>query len=84
MENNNQKTPEAGKNEASGNLLITKEELEKFKEIAFVEYGVRLTDQQAFDQANALLGLFDSLIKQRLESKRTQVNITNNAPGVGG
>lgn len=84
MENNNQQTPKVENNESSSCLLITKGELKKFKEIAFAEYGIRLTDQQAFDQASALLGLFDSLIKQTLESKRTQVNITNNAPGVNG
>jgi len=45
-------------------LLITKEEVEEFKEITFQEYGVRLTDEQAYEQGSALLRLTDSLIKK--------------------
>jgi len=39
------------------NSLITAEELKEFKELAFKEYGIRLTNEQAFEQATALLGL---------------------------
>ena len=65
------------------NSLVTREELDRFKEIALKDYGVELTDQQAFEQATALLNLFDSLIKKRLESTRGRVNInTNGLPDV--
>lgn len=65
------------------NSLVTREELDRFKEIALKDYGVELTDEQAFEQATALLNLFDSLIKKRLESTRGRVNInTNQSPDV--
>jgi hypothetical protein len=65
------------------NSLVTREELDRFKEIALKDYGVTLTDEQAFEQATALLNLFDSLIKKRLESTRGRVNInTNGLPDV--
>ncbi|MBP9781023.1 hypothetical protein KBC89_00015 [Candidatus Woesebacteria bacterium] len=65
------------------NSLVTREELDRFKEIALKDYGVELTDEQAFEQATALLNLFDSLIKKRLESTRGRVNInTNRSPDV--
>ena len=38
------------------NELITKDELEKFKEIARKDYGVKLTDEQAFKQGKGGLG----------------------------
>lgn len=62
------------------NSLVTREELDRFKEIALKDYGVELTDEQAFEQATALLNLFDSLIKKRLESTRGRVNINTNQP----
>ncbi|HAU99468.1 MAG TPA: hypothetical protein DCW55_04580 [Candidatus Pacebacteria bacterium] len=57
------------------NSLITREELDEFKEIALKEYGVRLTDEQAFEQATALLLLVDTLIEKTLANKRNRVNI---------
>lgn len=57
------------------NSLITREELDEFKEIALKEYGVRLTDEQAFEQATALLLLVDTLIEKSLANKRNRVNI---------
>lgn len=62
------------------NSLVTREELDRFKQIALQDYGVELTDEQAFEQATALLNLFDSLIKKRLESTRGRVNINTNQP----
>lgn len=59
------------------NSLITREELDEFKELAFKEYGVRLTDEQAFEQATALLMLFDTMIDKTLESRRNGVNMNN-------
>ena len=47
----------------NGRVSITQEELDEFKEIAFKEYGIRLTDEQAFEQGFALFNLFDYLIK---------------------
>lgn len=65
------------------NSLITREELDEFKAIALKEYGIKLTDSQAFEQATALLNLFDALVKKRLESTRGRVNInTNRLPDV--
>ena len=52
------------------NPIITKEELEEFKKIALKEYGVKLTDEQAYEQGSALLNLFEHMIKQRIEEKR--------------
>lgn len=57
------------------NSLVTREELDEFKEIALKEYGVRLTDEQAFEQATALLLLVDTLIEESLANKRNRVNI---------
>ena len=57
------------------NSLMSKQELERFKEIALKEYGVRLTDEQAFEQATALLLLVDTLIEKSLANKRNRVNI---------
>ena len=57
------------------NSLVTREELDEFKEIALKEYGVRLTDEQAFEQATALLLLVDTLIEKSLANTRNRVNI---------
>lgn len=54
----------------NGRAFITQEELDEFKEIAFKEYGKRLTDAEAFEQGFALLNLFDYLIKQAIIKKR--------------
>jgi len=54
----------------SDNPIITKEELEEFKEIARKKYGVELTDEQAFEQVSALLNLFEHVIKKKVEEKR--------------
>ncbi|OGE31830.1 hypothetical protein A2631_01735 [Candidatus Daviesbacteria bacterium RIFCSPHIGHO2_01_FULL_44_29] len=51
-------------------LLINKEELEEFKKIAFKEYGIKLTDEQAYEQGSALLRLTDYLIEKTIEKKR--------------
>ncbi len=58
------------------NSLITREELDEFKAIAFKEYGLKLTDKQAFEQATALLNLFDTLIDKRVEFMKKGVNIS--------
>ena len=57
------------------NSLVTRAELDEFKEIALKEYGVKLTDEQAFEQATALLLLVDTLIEKSLANKRNRVNI---------
>lgn len=54
----------------NGRVFITQEELDEFKEIALKEHGVRLTDEQAFEQGFALLNLFDYVIKQAVAKKR--------------
>ena len=60
------------------NSLMTKEELQRFKDIVLKDYGVELSDEQAFEQATTLLSLFDHLIDSRLESRRNRVNMDNN------
>ncbi len=73
-----QKPLTEGNNPILANSLMSKQELERFKEIVRKDYGVELNDQQAFEQATALLNLFDCLINSRLESRRKRVNINNN------
>ncbi len=70
-----QKTTNNGNTLILTNSLVTREELDEFKEIALKEYGVRLTDEQAFEQATALLLLVDTLIEKSLANKRNRVNI---------
>lgn len=49
---------------------ITREELEKFKEIVRKDCGGELSDAQATEQATALLNMFDYFIdKKRKEEK---------------
>lgn len=73
---------QASKNEGNNliltNSLMTKQELDRFKEIVRKDYGVVLTDEQAFEQATALLNLFDYVIESRLDSRRNRVNMNNN------
>lgn len=53
---------------------LTREELEKFKEIVRKDYGRELTDEQATEQATALLNFFDYFIdKKHKESKRLKI-----------
>lgn len=63
------------------NSLVTREELDKFKQIAKKDYGVELTDEQAFEQSTALLNFFDHFIDKRVEEKRKGANINNTRPG---
>ncbi len=53
-------------------LYITKEELEEFKQIAFKEYGVKLTDEQAYEQGSALLRLMDCVLDKTLQKKKQE------------
>jgi hypothetical protein len=71
------KSPNEENNLILTNSLITRKELDKFKEIARTDYGAELTDEQAFKQATALLNLFDYLINRRLESRKKYVNVGN-------
>jgi len=54
------------------NARITKEELREFQAITLQEYGIELTDAQAFEQATALLNLVDHLLKVKIEEKRQE------------
>jgi flagellin-specific chaperone FliS len=67
-----------GNNPILTNSLMTRQELDKFKEIVRKDYGVSLSDEQAFEQATALLNLFDYVIESRLDSRRNRVNMNNN------
>ena len=51
-------------------MYITKEELEEFKLLAFKEYGVKLTDEQAYEQGSALLRLFDCMIDKTVQERK--------------
>ena len=54
-------------------LDAIKDELEEFKEITFKEYGIKLTDEQAYEQGSALLRLTDCLIKKLLRKEDIRV-----------
>lgn len=73
-----QASKNGGNNLILTNSLMTKQELDRFKEIVHKDYGVALTDEQAFEQATALLNLFDYVIESRLDSRRNRVNMNNN------
>lgn len=77
MENNNPKSPEEENKELPANSLVTREELDKFKELAFNEYGIELTDAQAFQQATALLLLVDIVIDKTLVYRENRANIND-------
>jgi len=73
-----QQTTSDGNKLILDNTLITREELDEFKAIALREYGIQLTDEEAFEQATALLRLFDVLLEKRLATRRNRVNMDNN------
>lgn len=52
------------------NLIITREELEEFKKIARKEYGVELTDEQAYEQGSALVTLLETVIKKEIANRK--------------
>lgn len=54
------------------NSIFTKEEIEEFKEFALKEYGVKLTDEQAFEQGYALVSLVETVIKKTIEKRREE------------
>lgn len=70
------------KNTQLVNSLVTPEELAEFKKIVLSEYGIRLTDEQAFEQATALIGLFDALVKERLAYHKKRANMNTNVTGI--
>lgn len=52
------------------NELLTKDEVKQFKGIARKDYGVKLTDEQAFEQGSALVSFFELLLKERLKNNK--------------
>ena len=58
-------------------FTFTKEEIEEFKQIALKEHGVRLTDEQAFEQGYALVSLFETLIKKTIQKRRDERILKN-------
>ena len=56
------------------NPIVTREELERFKKIAWDDYGVELTDKQAYEQAAAIITFFEGLILKRLDPNRLSNN----------
>ena len=73
-----QEPKKEGNNLILTNSLMTKQEFARFKQIVSQDYGVELTDEQAFEQATSLLSMFDCLIASRLAMRRNRVNIDNN------
>lgn len=55
------------------NSIFTKEEIEEFKQIALKEYGVKLTDEQAFEQGYALVSLVETVIQKTIEMRRKKL-----------
>lgn len=57
------------------NSTFTKDEIEEFKQIALKEHGVKLIDEQAFEQGYALVALAETVIKKTIEKRRaTRIN----------
>ncbi|KKT87030.1 MAG: hypothetical protein UW86_C0011G0002 [Microgenomates group bacterium GW2011_GWA1_Microgenomates_45_10] len=56
------------------NPIVTRKELERFKKIARDDYGVELTDKQAYEQAAAIITFFEGLILKRLDPNRLSNN----------
>lgn len=56
------------------NPIVTREELERFKKIARNDYGVELTDKQAYEQVAAIITFFEGLILKRLDPNRLSNN----------
>lgn len=52
------------------NELVTKEELEEFKKIARTDYATELTDEEAYEQAAALVTFFEHVLKERVKEKK--------------
>jgi len=56
------------------NPIVTKEELDQFKKIARDDYRVELTDEQAYEQASALVTFFEAILHELIDQKRRSVN----------
>ncbi len=56
------------------NPIVTREELDRFKEIVFKDYGIQLSDEQALEQATALIVLFETLVTKRIASKKREAD----------
>lgn len=50
--------------------FLTKSEIEEFKKIAFEDYGVKLTDEQALEQGIAIVSFFEYIFKERLKNNK--------------
>ena len=57
------------------NSIFTKEEIEEFKQLALKEYGVKLTDEQVFEQGYALMSLVEIVIKKITEKRKKGVKL---------
>ena len=60
------------------NSTFSKEEIEEFKQIALKEYGVKLTDEQAFEQGYALVSLVETVIKKTIEKRKLLSRLPSN------
>lgn len=60
------------------NSTFTKDEIEEFKQIALKEHGVKLTDEQAFEQGYALVLLAETIIKKTIEKRKLLSRLPSN------
>ncbi len=60
------------------NSIFIREEIEEFKQIALKEYGVNLTDEQAFEQGSALVSLAETVIKKTIEKRKLLSRLPSN------
>jgi hypothetical protein len=60
------------------NSIFTREEIEEFKQIALKEYGVKLTDEQAFEQGYAIVSLVETVIKKTIEKRKLLSRLSSN------
>jgi len=49
--------------------FLTKSEIEEFKKIALEDYGVELTDEEAYEQGATLVTFFEHVLKTRLKKQ---------------
>lgn len=60
------------------NSTFTKDEIEEFKQIALKEHGVKLSDEQAFEQGYALVLLAETIIKKTIEKRKLLSRLPSN------
>ena len=62
-------------------MSLSKESIEEFKKIYKEKYGKELNDQEAYESASNLLGLFDALYKSALEEHKRKHRLKKEPEG---